>query len=239
MKIPEWEIRDAVCWNPELIGTDHELKLIDFQVPVKRGSQEKYLDVLFNIQNDSKKRYLILELKKETATDSAVKQVLEYRDWFCTRNYLKETEVEAMVAAPHIPSNLDHEDVKFSEIDLQEVHETHLRGKKDEEKLAEILRETSEENPLFAHELLQGRGARRFKGERTWLWMFYTILDGGGPAQTFVKAYRSMKKQEIHLPRDLINLKNEHGEEKAARKLLPHLRKATLFNPGRGDIELR
>ncbi len=236
MKIPEWEIRDAVCWNPDLLDTSYDLELVDFQVPVKKGNQEKYIDILFNIKDNTEKNYLILELKKQTATESAVEQVLEYKDWFCTRKYQKENEVVAMVAAPNIIPAVKKKEVKYSEIDTEQVHETHPREETDKEQLAKKLRETSQQNPLFAHELIKGRNPQEFNEERAWLWLFYSILDGGGPAQTFIKAYRSMKREEIHKPRQLNQLIEEHGEENAARKLLPHLRKATLFNPGKGGV---
>lgn len=236
MDIPEWEIRDAVCWNPDLLDTEYDLKLVDFQVPVRVGSNERYMDVLFDIKDESKKDYLILELKKDVATEKAVEQVLEYRKLFCKRNYRKKNEVEAMVAAPEVLSNARTSEVKTSEVDVEEVHSTHPRGEVNKEELASKLREISEKNPLFAHELNQGREPREFNKERSWLWMFYTILDGGGPAQTFIKAYESMKRKGVHRPEDMIELKEEKGFEESSRSLLPHLRKATLFNPGRGGV---
>jgi len=96
MRIPEWEIRDAICWNPKLLGIN--AKLVGFQIHLKGMEERKFIDILFK----TKDKFLIVEHKKDEVTKFALDQVLNYKKLFCAEKALSEKSVDVMVAAPHI-----------------------------------------------------------------------------------------------------------------------------------------
>jgi len=247
MKIPEWEIRDAICWNPSLLNYPHKLKLSNFQVHLKGLQENKFIDILFRIK-DEDKDYLIVELKKDFADEKAVKQVLNYKKLFCRRG-IPQSMVVPMVAAPFVSSSVKKickkKGVEYSELDLNQIHKTRPRSELDDEQkkmLADELRIISNKNPLCAHEILGMdsvvKTMEKFDDKGAWFWLYYSILDGGGPAQTFIKGYMSLVKDGINTPQKIAEL-SEKGLENAQERVLESIERggAVLFNPGKeGNI---
>lgn len=105
--------------------------------------------------------------------------------------------------------------------------------------LGALLKETSSQAPLMAHEIFTPSDGSLRSNEAKWFWLFYSVLDRRANASTFVNARNALDRQGLFSPRNVVSLVEKFGENQAMQRIAAILENAgfaLLVDNGHGKL---